>query len=201
MHTSSSLLPRLLYSKNASINQLVPTGIAQSVCDSLRARRFGNRLSLRAGFSASVQPVLRVHPDSYTMGTVSFPGVKWPERGADHPLHLSAEVKERVELYIYSPSGSSWLVIGWPLPYINVLQPAMLNKTSYNTPVSAECYTRNVPSVCLRHGMVLCKYQIVLSEYNNTLITRCVIATCTDWGRKSYLCLKKRRTKIGIRAY
>jgi hypothetical protein len=38
------------------------------------------------------------------MGTGSFPGVKWPERGVDHPSS-SAEVKERVELYLYSPSG------------------------------------------------------------------------------------------------
>jgi len=30
----------------------------------------------------------------------------------------SAEVKERVELYFYSPSGSSWPVIGWTLPYL-----------------------------------------------------------------------------------
>ena len=26
-------------------------------------------------------------------------------RGVDHPLPSSAEVKERVELYVYSPSG------------------------------------------------------------------------------------------------
>jgi hypothetical protein len=28
----------------------------------------------------------------------------------------STEVKERVELYIYSPSGPSWPVLGWTLP-------------------------------------------------------------------------------------
>jgi hypothetical protein len=42
----------------------------------------------------------------------SFPGVKRPERGVDHPPPSSAEVKERVELYIYSPSGPSWPVLG-----------------------------------------------------------------------------------------
>jgi len=54
------------------------------------------------------------------MGTVSFPGVKRPGRGVDHPPPSSAEVKERVELYLYSPSGSSWPVLGWtvPLPFI-----------------------------------------------------------------------------------
>jgi len=46
------------------------------------------------------------------MGTGSFPGVKRPGRGVDHPLSSRAEVKERVELYLYSIPGSSWLVIG-----------------------------------------------------------------------------------------
>ena len=38
-------------------------------------------------------------------------GVKRPGRGVDHPPS-SAEVEGRVQLYIYSPSGSSWPVIG-----------------------------------------------------------------------------------------
>jgi hypothetical protein len=46
------------------------------------------------------------------MGTGSFPGVKQPERGVDHPPPSIAGDKERVELYNYSPSGPSWLVIG-----------------------------------------------------------------------------------------
>ena len=45
-----------------------------------------------------------VHPASYTMGTGSVPGVKRRRRGVDYPLRSSAEVKERVELYRYSPS-------------------------------------------------------------------------------------------------
>ena len=39
-------------------------------------------------------------------------GVKRPGRGVDHPPTSSAEVKERVELYIYSSSGPSWPVLG-----------------------------------------------------------------------------------------
>jgi hypothetical protein len=52
----------------------------------------------------------------YTMVTVSFPGVKRPERGVDHPTSSSAEVKEIVELYLYSPPGPSWPILGRPLP-------------------------------------------------------------------------------------
>jgi len=45
-----------------------------------------------------------------------FPGCKaagawrWP------PTPSRPEVKERVQLYLYSPSGPSWPVLGWTLP-------------------------------------------------------------------------------------
>ena len=39
-------------------------------------------------------------------------GVKRPGRGFDHPPPSSAEVKERTELYLYSPSGPLWPVPG-----------------------------------------------------------------------------------------
>jgi hypothetical protein len=38
----------------------------------------------------------------------SFPGVKRPGREADHLPPSSAEVKERVELYLHSPNMPSW---------------------------------------------------------------------------------------------
>jgi hypothetical protein len=52
------------------------------------------------------------HTASYTMGTGSFPGVKRPGRVVDHPPPPSVEVKERVGLYIYTPGGTSWSVLG-----------------------------------------------------------------------------------------
>ena len=51
-----------------------------------------------------------------TQSPVQWVPVKRPGRGVDHPPASSAEVKERVELHLYSPSGSSWPVLGWSLP-------------------------------------------------------------------------------------
>ena len=50
-----------------------------------------------------------------------FPAVKRPGRGIDHPPPSNTEVKERVQLYLYSPSGPSWPIIGWPLPLLLLL--------------------------------------------------------------------------------
>jgi hypothetical protein len=48
-------------------------------------------------------------PASYRMGTRgSSSGVKRPGREADHSPSSSAELKEWVELYLYSPNTSSW---------------------------------------------------------------------------------------------
>ena len=70
----------------------------------------------RARFSAPVQTDPGAHPASCTMGTGSFPGVKRPGRGADHPPPSKYRGKERVGLYLYSPSGPSWPVMGAPIP-------------------------------------------------------------------------------------
>jgi hypothetical protein len=56
------------------------------------------------------------HPVSYTMSTGLFPGVKRPGRGVDQLPVSSAEIIERVQLYIYFHYGTSWPVLGRPLP-------------------------------------------------------------------------------------
>jgi len=47
---------------------------------------------------------------------------RWP------PTPSSAEVKERVELYLYSLSGPSWPVLGWtlPLPLLELILKSLL---------------------------------------------------------------------------
>ena len=62
-------------------------------------------------FSAPVQTGSEAYPASYTMCIGSFTGVKWQGRGIDHPPPSSAEIKERIQLYLYSPSGPLWHVL------------------------------------------------------------------------------------------
>ena len=57
-------------------------------------------------------PFTPAHTTSYTMGTGSFQGVKQPGRGVDHTPPSSAEVRERVELYLYSRALD---LHGWPV--------------------------------------------------------------------------------------
>ena len=95
---------KLYYGKQVDVLLSLWAGIAQSV------KRFATGWTFRgsnpgggARFSAPIHTDPGAHPAFYTMGTGSFPGVKRPGRGVDHPSPSSAEVKERVELYVYSP--------------------------------------------------------------------------------------------------
>jgi len=63
-----------------------------------------------ARFSALVQTVLVVHPASYTMGTGSFPGVKRPECGVDHPPHLTPRLKKEYSYTSTPPLGQCGLL-------------------------------------------------------------------------------------------
>ena len=59
---------------------------------------------------------LRVcHHISKAVYRVCFSGVKRPVAWRWPPTPSNAEVKERVELYLYSPSGPSWLLLAWTL--------------------------------------------------------------------------------------
>ena len=71
--------------------------------DSPRAGGLGDRIPMWARLSARVQTGPVANSASYTTGTGSLSGVKWSGRGGNHPPSPSAEVKERVGLYLYSP--------------------------------------------------------------------------------------------------
>jgi hypothetical protein len=83
-------------------------GIAQSVRDG----RSGDRIPVGTRFSAHVQTAPGAHPASYTMGTASFPGIKRPGRGVDHPPNLTPRLKKEYSYTSNSTSGPSWTVLG-----------------------------------------------------------------------------------------
>ena len=92
-----------------------------------KATRCG--LDLRCSKSGEGE-IFRTRPDQIwglTHFSVSFPGVK---RSVDHPPPSSAQVKERVELYLYCPSRPSWPILGWTLPL-----PSIYSTTSSASPV------------------------------------------------------------------
>jgi hypothetical protein len=58
-----------------------------------------------ARFSAHVQTGSWAYTACCKMGMGLFQGIKQPGRGVEHSSFSSAEVKKRVELYIYSFPG------------------------------------------------------------------------------------------------
>jgi len=108
-------------SRSGWAENLVPTGIRSRTVQSpqsvaipieLPGPWIKSQWGEGAKLSATVQCDPAAHPASYTMGTASHPGLKWPGCGVNHPSPYSTKVKERVELYLYSPSVSSWQVRG-----------------------------------------------------------------------------------------
>ena len=70
----------------------------------------------RWDFRHPCRPALGPSSLVYNGYRVSFPEVKGLGRGVTHPPPCSAEVKDRVELYLYSPSRLSSPVLAWALP-------------------------------------------------------------------------------------
>jgi len=58
-----------------------------------------------------------LHPSRMALGPTQ-PSIQWVSRvkqlglGIDHPPSSSTKVKERVELYLYSPFVPSWPILG-----------------------------------------------------------------------------------------
>jgi hypothetical protein len=77
-------------------------------------------------------------------------------RGADHPLPSKCWGHERVGLYLYSPSGPQWPVIGWTFTFFPL---SVQKSTSLNQPVQnyfgsllSQCFpVLRAPTPCLHH--------------------------------------------------
>jgi hypothetical protein len=107
--------------------------------DLLSVGRSRDRIPMgRAKFSPPVQTGPGAHPTSCTMVTGSFPEVKRSGRGVDHSPQSRANVKERVELYLYSHFGRSWPVIRWTLPV--TFTPATIYLKHKNNHIVAACF-------------------------------------------------------------
>ena len=133
--------------------------------DSLWSERSGDRIPVGVRFSAPVQTGPGVHPASYTMGTGSFLGVKWPGRGIDHPLPSSAEFKERVELYIYSPLAFlAWSRVNF---YITVLLGYLVSMMMVPCIWAKTCCSKSIQRCkrvsCDWRLLSLCKHNIILA--------------------------------------
>jgi hypothetical protein len=97
------------------------TGIAQSVC------RLATGWTVR-GSNPGGGEIFRIRPhrpfDSPSLlcnGYLVSPGGKATRMWHWPPTPSTAEVKEKVEIYLCSQVGLSWPVIGWTLPLCNIL--------------------------------------------------------------------------------
>ena len=79
---------------------------------SVQIGRSGDRIPLWARLSLPVLTDPGAPNFLYSRCRLSFLGIKRPGSGFDHSSPSSTEVKERVELYLYSTSGPSWPVLG-----------------------------------------------------------------------------------------
>ena len=116
--TNNIAYTRALCVRHDALVTYVCIYMAQDSAVGIATVRSGDRIPVGARFSAPVQTGPGVYPASYTMGTGSFPGVKRPGRGADHLPPSKCRRQERVGLYLYSPSGSSWPVMA--APYVSL---------------------------------------------------------------------------------
>ena len=112
---------------DSSDSGLVPVNVFfehNNLCynDSLRAGRSGDRIPMGSDIFRTCPAQPWGPPWLLYNGYRVIPrGVKRPGLGLNHAPSSSVEVKERVELYLYSPSGSSWQVLEWTLSSVSLL--------------------------------------------------------------------------------
>ena len=88
------------------------------------------------------------------MGSGSLSWVQRPGSGLDHLLPSSAEVKERIELYLYSPSEASRPDLEHTL-HITMIKNLPPSASSGQGPVAGTCECGNERSVSIKCGELL----------------------------------------------
>jgi len=133
--------------------------------DSLRAIRW------KWDFPPPSRPALSPTQPPSTLGTGSFAGVKRAGHGLNHLPQSSAEVKERIQLYVCSPSVPSWQVVGWALPPTSTLMYVYVGfKTSFYVVRHLDSIASYLPTgLLLPTGTYVCLY-IYIYIYKHTYI-------------------------------
>jgi hypothetical protein len=115
----------------------------------------------RPGLGATQPPIQWVPSLSVGKAAGAWPWLSTPS---------SADVKERVELYLYSTSGPSWPVIGWILPltmkeYPNrITRPEGFKAVDINPVVYCVITLRRLVDGCQRFGGIYWLYFQVSGE-------------------------------------
>jgi hypothetical protein len=78
----------------------------------------GTESRWRRDFPHPSRPALGLSPSLLYNGYRVFPGVKAARAWQWPPTQSSSEVKERVEIYLYSTFGPLWPVVEWTLPLL-----------------------------------------------------------------------------------
>jgi hypothetical protein len=133
----------------------------------------------------SRQALVPIHPPVRLVPGL-LPGVKWPGRSVDHPRPSSAEVEERVELYLISPLVLRGLIYGEDHLSRTKLYFLTQCLATVRSPVIG--HTAVCPTVCCVSNSVLCSepssVDICYTNTNESTLSGCVqqCAVCpTAW--------------------
>ena len=96
---------------------------------------------------------------------VLFLGVKRPGRGAYHPPSTSAEVRGRVELYLFSSCGPSWPVVGWTLPFTFTRRLVIVTEVSRDFIQLLQAFHRLGMNIIFYRSVIKCYVDSICSSH------------------------------------
>jgi hypothetical protein len=108
------IITRCAIKKKNKIWLMLDTYESSQYSDWLRAGQPGDRIPVGGAIFSTLPDWLWGPPSLLYNGyRVTILWLKRPGCGFDHPSISSTQVKERVELYLYSLSRPLWFVLGW----------------------------------------------------------------------------------------